>query len=457
MLSTLNVVNSLKFVKNTRIDAPRLLFATENGFGKRVPLSRICQFPWNMVGLIGYKAEPCPFRSPRVDGDEDEEGFDDLDNESDLQTIRGEIIMVVLMGASLLVVALLMLTPLRRKADNNLPNNRLDVVVCFWFAYVSHLFASSAPYRLRVMLCLGFVSLMASLLVKRVASNLKRVRKIASSSRFFSTKGYEFVQHDSMDECILKCDDSLGSSVAHRVVNDAFSPYVSPTENLSRLLNFSDLRIGYVHGTHLFPRWSVVEDDKALYILRDMTAKGIEDVRESVKEFMTGNHEENFKGAITISEEECISEDVIEYLKQIDPGRNAFPIIDIMRGDEYAPTGDYYYHVMKDAKEVKQFVESLHGSQDKVDGYSTWIKIYGESHNPQALYIIVVSGDPQIRNPYGGYAVEIFLDNSLYNVCDMKFDTTGDNRKLFIPKKIVEGNKTNPMAAYIGSRLLHGL
>ncbi|GJT47056.1 hypothetical protein Tco_0955771 [Tanacetum coccineum] len=209
---------------------------------------------------------------------------------------------------------------------------------------------------------------MASLLVKRVASNLKRVRKIASSSRFFSTKGYEFVQHDSMDECILKCDDSLGSSVAHRVVNDAFSPYVSPTENLSRLLNFSDLRIG------------------------------IEDVRESVKEFMTGNHEENFKGAITISEEECISEDVIEYLKQIDPGRNAFPIIDIMRGLNNAPTG--------------------------------------------VLLLSCDEGDPQTRNPYGGYAVEIFLDNSLYNVCDMKFDTTGDNRKLFIPKKIVEGNKT---------------
>ncbi|GJY01551.1 hypothetical protein Tco_0359703 [Tanacetum coccineum] len=298
---------------------------------------------------------------------------------------------------------------------------------------------------------------MASLLVKRVASNLSRVRTIASSSRFFSTKGYEFVQHDTKDECILKCEDSIESSAARGVVNDTFSPHVSPTENLARLLNFSDWRVEFIHGTHLFPRWSVVEDDKALYILRDMTAKGIEDVRESVKEFMTGNHEENFKGAITISEEECISEDVIEYLKQIDPGRNAFPIIDIMRGDEYAPTGDYYYHVMKDAKEVKQFVESLHGSQDKVDGYSTWIKIYGESHNPQALYIIVVSGDPQIRNPYGGYAVEIFLDNSLYNVCDMKFDSTGDNRKLFIPKKKVEGNETNPMAPYIGSRLLHGL
>ncbi|GKC96181.1 hypothetical protein Tco_1161623, partial [Tanacetum coccineum] len=275
-----------------------------------------------------------------------------------------------------------------------------------------------------------------------VASNLLRVRNISPSSRFFSTKGYKFVQHDTKDECILKCDDSLWSSVARRVVNDAFSPYVSPTGNLAHLLNLSDLCISYVHGTHIFPRWSVAEDDKALYILRDMTAKDIEDVRESVKEFMTGNHEKNFNEAITFSEEEYISEDVIEYLKQIDPGRNAFPIIDIMRGDEYAPTGDYYYHVMKDAKEVSQFVESLRGSPDNVDGIFTSIKIYGESHNPQALYILVVSGDPQTRNPYGGYAMEIFLDNSLYNVCDMKSDSTGDNRKLFIPKKKVEGTKT---------------
>lgn len=67
--------------------------------------------------------------------------------------------------------------------------------------------------------------------------------------------------------------------------------------------------------------------------------------------------------------------------------------------------------------------------------------------------------------------MEIFLDNSLYSVYDMKSDFTGVNRKLFIPKKKVKGTKTwrkfdillreevfqtNPMAAYIGS-LLHGL
>ncbi|PWA34342.1 hypothetical protein CTI12_AA620970 [Artemisia annua] len=305
---------------------------------------------------------------------------------------------------------------------------------------------------------------MASFLVKRVASNLLRVRSVASSSRFFSTKGYEFVQHDTKDECILNCDDSLGSSVARDVVNDAFTPDTSPTENLARLLNFSDLRISYVYGTHLFPRWNVVEDDKALYILRDMTAKDIEDVRESVKEFISGNHDheenfslpvsvleeeyisgnvkENFSLPVSVSEEEYISGNVKENLKQYDPKRNVFPIIDIMRGDEYAPTGEYYYHVMKDDKEVNQFVESLHGSPDVVNGnISASIKMYAVPDKPQAVYILVVLGNPQTRNPYGGYAMEIFLDNSLYSVYDMKSDFTGVNRKLFIPKKKAEGTK----------------
>nr|GEY42469.1 hypothetical protein [Tanacetum cinerariifolium] len=46
--------------------------------------------------------------------------------------------------------------------------------------------------------------MMASLLAKRVASNLLRVRTIASSSRFFCCQGYQYVQHDSKSECILK-------------------------------------------------------------------------------------------------------------------------------------------------------------------------------------------------------------------------------------------------------------
>nr|GEV10474.1 DNA gyrase subunit A, chloroplastic/mitochondrial [Tanacetum cinerariifolium] len=38
-----------------RTDGPWLLFVSENGYGKRVPLSRFRQSPLNRVGLIGYK------------------------------------------------------------------------------------------------------------------------------------------------------------------------------------------------------------------------------------------------------------------------------------------------------------------------------------------------------------------------------------------------------------------
>nr|GEZ27556.1 hypothetical protein [Tanacetum cinerariifolium] len=160
------------------------------------------------------------------------------------------------------------------------------------------------------------------------------------------------------------------------------------------------------------------------------------------KEYSSGNVKENFNEPVPISEE-YISGNVKEILKQYDPKRNVFPIINFMRGDEYAPTGEYYYHVLKDDKEVKQFAKSLDGSPDTVNGnINASIKMYAVPDKPQAVYILVVLGDPQTRNPYGGYAMEIFLDSSLYSVYYMKSDFTGFNRKLFIPKKEMEGTKT---------------
>ncbi|GKB15583.1 hypothetical protein Tco_0849506 [Tanacetum coccineum] len=64
--------------------------------------------------------------------------------------------------------------------------------------------------------------LMVSLLAKRVASNLLRVRTIASSSRFFSCQGYQYVRHDSKGACILKFDDKNASSLVRGVVNGAY-------------------------------------------------------------------------------------------------------------------------------------------------------------------------------------------------------------------------------------------
>nr|GEX52497.1 hypothetical protein [Tanacetum cinerariifolium] len=185
-----------------------------------------------------------------------------------------------------------------------------------------------------------------------------------------------------------------------QATQDAFNPDALPTGSLARLLTVLDFYINYIYGTHVFQRWSAMEDEKSLYILHEMTVKDILDVRESVKKFMTANHE-NFNKPVPFSEEyifgnvnknfnepvssseKYISGNVKEKFKQYDPKRNLFPIIDFMRGDEYAPTGKYYNHVMKDAKEVCQFVESLHeyAPPDKPDmvkkNLCTMVHVFG--------------------------------------------------------------------------------
>ncbi|GJU62224.1 hypothetical protein Tco_1244059 [Tanacetum coccineum] len=130
---------------------------------------------------------------------------------------------------------------------------------------------------------------MASSLVKRVASSLKRVRAIASSSRFFNT--FEYDQRNSEDDCILKCDHKYGSCV-HYVVNSLFDPRLSPTRNLARLLTVTDGMIGYKYGIHVMTKWSVVEDDKALYLLRDMPSP----------KFLAGLRKGDAKELVTLSE-----------------------------------------------------------------------------------------------------------------------------------------------------------
>nr|GEU55387.1 SKP1/BTB/POZ domain-containing protein [Tanacetum cinerariifolium] len=70
-------------------------------------------------------------------------------------------------------------------------------------------------FRMSRELFTSIVEEMASSLVKRVASSLKRVRAIASSSRFFNIKGFEYDQR-------------------------LFDPRLSPTRNLARLLTVTD-------------------------------------------------------------------------------------------------------------------------------------------------------------------------------------------------------------------------
>ena len=70
------------------------------------------------------------------------------------------------------------------------------------------------------------------------------------------------------------------------------------------------------------------------------------------------------------------------------------------------------------------------------------LKMYSVVGNPQAHYILVVFGDPETRGPYGGYAVEIFLDECFYDIYGIQTDFTGDNRNIVIPKKKSMGIET---------------
>nr|GEZ87609.1 hypothetical protein [Tanacetum cinerariifolium] len=206
--------------------------------------------------------------------------------------------------------------------------------------------------------------------------------------------------------------------------------HVSPTENLARLFNLADWHVKYIHGTS-HHRWSVVEDDKALCIFRDTSERFNQDVKEPVpnKESMSGINEKNVeesgpnKESMTEMDEKNVKESV------------PIPNEEVM-GNEYTPD-EYYYHVMKDANEVNQFVESLHGeAMDTINRIIPGkLKMYAVPDDPQAFYFIVVFGDPETCGPYGGYAVEIFLEDSFYDIYGIQTDFTGDDRKIIMLKK----------------------
>ncbi|PWA42846.1 hypothetical protein CTI12_AA535330 [Artemisia annua] len=271
---------------------------------------------------------------------------------------------------------------------------------------------------------------MASTLAKLVASNLLRARQVASSSRFLNTKAFQYVQHDSADQCILRCGHKHGSFL-HDVVNCAFSPLYSPTGNLAYLLHTADVTIGLRHGPEVLPMWTAVEDDKALYLFRDTTGKHKTSIMESIREmkFITGIHEK----------------DVMDYFPNNETvkKRDLRPIRDLMRGvksEVKSEPCEYYYHVMQDAEELDDVVGSMADYMlgTRMRGFvqiKANVYVSGVHYNPQAVYIIVGVGTPDTREFYVGYAIEIFADDSFYNAMDVVRDITSEAWKIMIPKK----------------------
>nr|GFB99683.1 hypothetical protein [Tanacetum cinerariifolium] len=133
------------------------------------------------------------------------------------------------------------------------------------------------------------------------------------------------------------------------VVHDVFDPRRTPTVNLERLLNLSDLIIGSKY-CHVLPLWIVAEDDKALYLLRGMPAMHKEFMDELSKlelkqyvpryEFMFAIHPDDVKDSVR--------------------DMNLSFHLHVMRGVDSEPSG-YYYHVLHDKKERIRLVEPPSG------------------------------------------------------------------------------------------------
>ncbi|GKC61966.1 hypothetical protein Tco_1089564 [Tanacetum coccineum] len=254
------------------------------------------------------------------------------------------------------------------------------------------------------------------------------------------------------------------------MISDAFDPRVSPAGNLARLLNTSDELIGFLNWPKKFPRWTAVEDDKALYILRNMT--GSDNIRKlAYGDSMTGSsvsrnlfqrkslsaiHENDVKESVPKSEfmseteihEKGVNESVpkSEFMSETEIHekgvnesvrlRDLRPFIDLMRGVKSEPC-EYYYHVMHGSEEIDSFAESILGIR-----VSANLRVCSVLQNPKAVYIVAGVDAQDTSDVYGGYVYEIFVDDSLYNIRNVEneMDHTSEIWKITIPKK--KGERT---------------
>nr|GEZ63787.1 hypothetical protein [Tanacetum cinerariifolium] len=188
-----------------------------------------------------------------------------------------------------------------------------------------------------------------------------------------------------------------------------------------------------------------MEDDKALYILRDMTGsdniRKLSGLTESVpkEEFMSAIHENDAKESVPKSEfmseteihKKGVNESVpkSEFMSETEIHekgvnesvrlRDLRHFIDLMRGVKSEPC-EYYYHVMHGGISV-----------------SANLRVCSVLQNPKAVYIVAGVDAKDTSDVYGGYVYEIFVDDSLYNIRDVEneMDHTSKIWKITIPKK----------------------
>ncbi|GKB22979.1 hypothetical protein Tco_0862380 [Tanacetum coccineum] len=240
----------------------------------------------------------------------------------------------------------------------------------------------------------------------------------------------------------------LCALIRKKKARDVFDPRRTPTANLERLLNLSDLIIGSKY-CHVLPLWIVAEDDKALYLLRGMPAMHKEFMDELSKlelkeyvpryEFMFAIHPDDVKDSVR--------------------DMNLSFHLHVMRGVDSQPSG--YYLLLS----CSTYVVTM--------PYHVSYKL----QNPQAIRIIMgIAGrttmSRETDDPFQGYEMEIFLPDRLYNIQDAMTDKTESLWKIIIPKKkgewtqTIGGNllffrdtnmQTDTLAPHIGSCLLRHL
>ncbi|GJR50540.1 hypothetical protein Tco_1401061 [Tanacetum coccineum] len=228
---------------------------------------------------------------------------------------------------------------------------------------------------------------------------------MASSSRFYNTRCFQYDKRDSEDVCILKCDSKPGSMV-HLAVNTSFDSRVSPIGNLVRLLNLID---GIVGGKFLRKetRWNVVEDDKALHLLRTIPGQSKESEASAAHlEYMFAIHHNDLKESVPHAK------------------MNMSTLLSLTRKGDLEPSG-YYYQVMHDLKELPRLAEPASGicSTSELHMLSFSYHVSKKLENTQAIRILIgLEGwDNEGRktdDPFQGYAFEIFLPD--YNIQEAK-------------------------------------
>nr|GEY60357.1 hypothetical protein [Tanacetum cinerariifolium] len=307
---------------------------------------------------------------------------------------------------------------------------------------------------------------MASRLTKVAAFNLLRVGPVSSSSRFFNTKAFKYVQNNSEDDCILK-GGRKHPTLVRGAVNYAYSPRLSPIGNLASLLNLVDDLVGFKDTPEmLIPRWTVAEDDKALYILRNMIGQHLKEsvpMMEYVPMVNSVPLMEYVKKVNSVPMNESAPktepDPVMEYGSKVESVQmmESAPKMETVRKREYlgreiprlmrgvkSTPSEYYCHVMQDPEEVKSFFGSFIGSELTAIGAE--VNVPRVLNDPQALYLIVGLMPLDARDVYGGYAYEIFLQDTLYNLWDVEMDFTSEGWKITIPKvkgkwtQTIEGN-----------------